>query len=211
MTRTGLALLAAAGAFLLSGAAQAKAPPTGIVVCGVDSCLHLAWQEAEQFWVRAGEAGRPTGAAPFYTLRWHFDTEPEQSAYFVPSTGGMHWGESRGRWGIVTQEGVAALKRTLGALEPYPAPTLTYVTVGRRVAREPQTYLRLLAGKPTGLFPATDWLTVTMRSVTPSPWTNGNALIRLGKTAPYVIFDGWTFRIPRAVAQRARRALALQG
>ena len=210
MTRTALALLAAAGALLLSGAAQGKAPPTGMDVCGVARCVHVGWQDAEQFWVRAGEAGRPTAAAPFYVLRWHFDAEPEQSAYYVPATSAMRWVSPSG-WGAVSREAAAALQQPLGTIEPYPTPTLRYVTVGRRVARQPQTYLRLLEGKPTATFPATEWLRVTLRSVDASPWTNGAALIRLGKTSPHVVVDGWTFRIPPAIAKRARRGLSLGG
>jgi hypothetical protein len=210
MGRVALALLAVAGAFLLSGAAQAKAPPTGIEVCGPTACVHLEWQQAEQFWIRAGETGAPTAAAPYYVVRWHFDGEPEQSAYYAPTVRGMRWLEPA-RWGIVTPDAVAALEPQLTGIEPYPAPTPTYVTVGRRVARHPETYLRLLQGKPSAIFPATDWLRVTLRSDQASPWTNNAAIVRLGKTAPYVVVDGWTFRIPRAVARRARLALSLAG
>jgi hypothetical protein len=209
MRRMGLALLAAAGALLLGGAAQAKAPPSGMDVCGKAGCVHLAANEAEQFWIRAGEAGPPTAAAPYYVLRWHFDAEPEQSAYYVPATGGLRWVDRNG-WSSVSPAGVAALKQPLSRIEPY-APAPTYVTVGRRVARQPQTYLRLFDGKPAALFPATAWLRVTLRSADPSPWTNGSALIHLGKTSPYVVVDGWTFRIPRAVAKRARLGLSLSG
>jgi hypothetical protein len=208
MTRMSLALLVAAGALLLGGAAQAKAPPSGMDVCGASGCVHVGWQDAEKFWIRAGEAGRPTAAAPYYLLRWHFDTEPEQSAYYVPATGAMRWLD-RGRWGAVSADGVAALKQPLSTIEPYPAPSPSYVTVGRRVARQPQTYLRLLDGKPSTLYPATDWLRVTLRSTYPSPWTNNASLIHLGRTAPFIVVDGWTFRIPRAVAKRARLGLSL--
>ena len=54
-------------------------------------------------------------------------------------------------------------------------------------------------------------MTVTLRSAADSPWTNGAVPIRLGKTAPYVMVDGWTFRIPPTLARRARRGLALTG
>jgi hypothetical protein len=210
MRRTGLALLAAAGALLLGGAAQAKAPPSGMDVCGPTACVHVAANEAEQFWIRAGEVGHATAAAPYYVLRWHFEAEPEQSAYFVPATGGLRWLDRNG-WSTVSRAGVAALKQPLSRIEPYAAPAPTYVTVGRRVARQPETYLRLFDGTPSVLFPATSWLRVTLRSSEPSPWTNGSALIQLGKTVPYVVVDGWTFRIPRAVAKRARLGLSLRG
>ncbi len=210
MTRTGLALFVGLGALLLCGGAQAKSPPSGIDVCGARGCVHLASQDAQQFWIGAGESGRPTAAAPFYLLRWHFDSEPEQTAYYVPATGAMRWLSSP-HWGVVSPDGVAALSERLRAIQPYAAPTPTYVTVGRRVALQPQTYLRLLDGKPSVIFPATDWLRVTLRSVDASPWTNGAALIRLGKTSPYVVIDGWTFRIPPTIAKRARRGLSLSG
>jgi hypothetical protein len=211
MARMGLLALAAAGVFLVSGAAQAKAPPSGMDVCGNSACIHLDSQDAERFWTGFADSRRPTAAAPYYVLRWHFDAEPEQSAYYVPATGAMIWPRSTSRWGALLPDAVAALKPPLSGLEPYAAPTLTRVTVGRRVARDPGSYLSLFEGKPTWIFPATDWYRVTLRSAEPSPWTNGAALIRLGKTAPYVVIDGWTFKIPRTLAQRARRGLSLDG
>jgi hypothetical protein len=212
MARIGLAVLAAAGAVLLVGAAQAKVPPTGMDVCGAGgACTHLDSQQAGAFWAGSIEAGPPTAAAPFYVLRWHFDTEPDQRAYFVPATRGIRWLRSSLAWGAVSREGSAALTQQLRGLEPNPAPVLTRVTIGGRVVSRPATYLRLLGGKPSVIFPATDWLTVTLRSADPSPWTNGAALISLGKTAPYVVVDGWTYRIAPAIAKRARRGLPLRG
>ena len=212
MPRVWLVLVIAAGAVLLVGAAQAKAPATGVDACGAGgACIHLGANDAEQFWTRAGEVGRPAGAAPFYLLRWHFDAEPEQSAYYVPARRAVRWLRNTSAWGAVSPDGVAALAPPLRKLQPYPAPELTRVTIGDRVVSRPEGYLRLLSGKPSVIFPATTWLTVTLRSATPSPWTNGASLIRLGRTAPYVVVDGWTFRIPSTVAKRARRGLPLGG
>jgi hypothetical protein len=86
---------------------------------------------------------------------------------------------------------------------------VTRATVGKREAQNPQTYLALLAGKQSFAYPTTAWFRVRLYSDAASPWTNGTALIRLGKTAPYVVVDGWTLRIPRAVAKRARQGLSL--
>jgi hypothetical protein len=210
MARTGLAFRAAAGALLLSGAAQAKAPPTGIEVCGAGSCVDLAASEAEMFWMRASGSGRPAAAGAFYVLRWHFDAEPERSAYFIPGRSSVLWLDPRG-WSTLEPTAVAALKRTLGDLEPFPAPTLTRVTVGGRAVNAPQTYGTLLRGKPAWVWPVGSWLTVKFQSATPSPWTNGAMTIRLNRSRPYVVIDGWVFRIPKDVAVRARRGLALSG
>jgi hypothetical protein len=212
MARICLAVVVTVAGVLVVGAAQAKAPATGVDACGAGgACIHLGASDAEQFWTRAGEAGRPAGGAPFYVLRWHFDTEPEQSAYYVPARRAVRWLRSTSAWGVVSPDGVAALASLLRKLQPYPAPALTRVTIGGRVVSRPQGYLRLLSGKPSAIFPATTWLTVTLRSAAPSPWTNGASLIRLGRTAPYVVVDGWTFRIPSTVAKRARRGLPLDG
>ena len=212
MSRMWPAVLAAAGAVLLAGAAQAKVPPTGMDVCGAGgACIHLGAQQAGTFWTGSIEAGRPTAAAPYYILHWHFDAEPERRAYYVPATRGIRWLRSSLAWGAVSRAGVASLAQSLRGLGPNPAPLLTRVTIGGRVVRHPETYLRLLGGKPSAIFPATDWLTVNLRSADWSPWTNGAALIRLGKTAPYVVVDGWTFRIAPAIARRARLGLPLRG
>jgi hypothetical protein len=210
MIRLALAALAAV-TLVLAGAAQAKAPPSGMDFCGPNGCAHLDWQTSERFWTSLNGSGRPVGAAPYYLVRWHFESEPEQTAYYVPQKSAVHWLTPRGRWASLGADAAQFLNRAIGTAEPYPVPTLTRVTVGRRVARDPQSYLRLLDGKVSFAYPNTNWLSVKLESATPSPWTNGTALVRLGKTAPYVVVDGWTLRIPRAVAKRARQGLSLAG
>ena len=210
MIRTGVAAVAALALLAVTGAAGAKAPPTGMDFCGPSGCAHLDWQAAENFWIRASSSGKPVGAAPFYVVRWHFESEPEQTAYYVPSRAAIRW-HDRDAWTAMDAAAASALNGALGRVEPYPVPTLTRATVGKREARNPQTYLALLDGKPSSVYPTTAWYRVRLFSATPSPWTNGTALIRLGKTAPYVVVDGWTLRLSRAVAKRARQGLSLAG
>jgi hypothetical protein len=214
MTRLGLALVAAAGAFLLVGAAQAKAPPGGLDVCGQSGCVHLAWGEAEQFWVHAHNTGGPARPAPgpFYILRWHWNPAEEESAYLVPGRLAVRWNSGTGHaasWGGVDRSAIDLVEQAAARVDPYPTPSLTRVTVGGRAVREPQTYFKLLSGRQTWLFFTSVWLRVKFESPVVSPWTDGSSIVRLSKKRPYVSIDGWFYRIPKDVAQRARRGLSL--
>jgi hypothetical protein len=200
--------LAAAGVFLVSGAAQAKAPPTGLHVCGPSGCVYVAPADAEVMWSEGFVSDRPVAAAPFYTVGWRFGSEPDQSAYFIPTERTFRWIEPRG-WRIVSPHAVEVLKNAIGQLAPYDLPTLTSVTVGGRVARAPATYTGLLRGRLWWRWPAGRWLTVKLESAAPSPWTNGEMIVRLNQRGPYVVMDGWVFKIPKSVALRARRGLSL--
>jgi hypothetical protein len=217
MARTGLALLAVAGTFLLAAGAQAKAPPDGIDVCGAGgACAHLAWGDAEQFWIRTHESGGADRAAPgpFYLLRWHWTPGVEESAYLVPGALAVRWNSGDGHpaaWSGIDRSAVDLARRAAAAIEPYATPTLTRVTVGGRAVREPQTYLRILSGKPSWAWITGRWLRVTFESASPSPWTDGSSIVRLSRTKPYVSIDGWFYKLPKDVAARARRGLALRG
>jgi hypothetical protein len=216
MARAGLALVAAAGAFLLAGAAQAKAPPGGVDVCGQSGCVHLAWAEAEQFWVHAHNARGPARPAPgpFYVLRWHWISSEEESAYLVPLRLAVRWNSGTGHaaaWGGVDRSAIELIEQAAARIDPYPTPTLTRVTVGGRAVREPQTYFKLLSGKQSWTFVTGAWLRVKFESSLASPWTDGTSIVRISMQRPYVSIDGWFYRIPRDVAQRARRGLSLSG
>jgi hypothetical protein len=216
MGRAGLALLAVAGTFLLSGAAQAKAPPGGMDVCGPSACTHLDWATAEQFWIGSQSGGGPNRASPgpFYVLRWHWDPATEESAYLVPGASAIRWNAGPGHpssWGAMARSASELVTRAAGAVEPYPVPPLTRVTVGGRVVRDPQSYLRLLSGKPTWAWINGRWLSVEFASPTPNPWTDGTAIVRLSRSRPYVEIDGWFYKLPKSVVRRARLALSLNG
>ena len=214
MRRTALALLAAAGAFLLSGAAQAKAPPDGIDVCGAAACTHLAFDTAERFWVGTldPDAAKRTAPAPFYVLRWHWAEGDPESAYLIPSVLAVRWNSGNGHpsgWSGVQAEAADIVAQATRGMEPYATPTLTRVTVGGREVAEPQTYVQLLNGKRTFARVKGPWLRVVFESATQSPWTDGSSTVRLSRRQPYVEIDGFFYRIPRSVAVKARRAQSL--
>ena len=217
MRTTFLTAAVVASALLLATGASAKAPPGGFDVCGPSACAHLDWAGAEQFWIRATGSGSGlyrTAPGPFYVLRWHWNPSDEESAYFIPGVRAIRWNAGVGHpsaWGTVDPSAADLVVGAAQGIEPFATPTLTRVTVGGRVVREPQTYLRLLNGKPTWSLIGGRWLKVTFESAAPSPWTDGSSIVRLSRSRPYVSIDGWLYRLPRAVVQQARRGLALRG
>ena len=91
MGRFVLAALAAAGVLVLVPAAQAKAPPTGIDVCGAANvCTHISGSDAERmpglFIGGSGASFRmPAAPAPFFLVRWQWGSDqPVQTTYYVP-------------------------------------------------------------------------------------------------------------------------------
>ena len=216
MTRTALALLAAGGAFLLSGAAQAKAPPDGVDVCGPLACTHMEFAAAEQLWVAAYSPYSATRAAPapFYVLHWHWNpgAENNESAYLIPGALTIRWNAGNGHpsgWSAVDKSAADVLAQVAARIEPYAMPTLTRVTVGGREVQNPETYIRLLSGKRTFASVKGPWLRITFESATPSPWTDGSAIVRLSKRHPYVQIDGFLYKLARTDAVRARKGLSL--
>jgi hypothetical protein len=216
MTRTGLALLAAAGAVLFVGAAQAKAPPGGVDVCGPSACAHLDFADAEQFWIATGSGGSAPTTLPgrFYLLRWSWSPGEVDTAYLLLDAPAIRWNSGPGHsagWSGVDPAMIELVRRAAGGVEPYPSPILTRVTVGGREVASPQTYFRLLGGKPTWTPIDGRWWRVRFESAAPSPWTDGSAVILLSRNHPFVVIDGVFFRLPRAIVRQARLGLALSG
>ena len=183
MARTVLASVAAAGLFLLAGAAQAKAPPDGIDVCGAASCTHVAFADAEQLWMlfRDGTDGRPA-PSPYYVVRWHWAPDENESAYLLPSALAIRWSAGNGHpsgWSGLAREATDVLAKATAGIDPYPTPTLTRVTVGGREAQDPQSYLALLSGKRAYARVKGPWLRVRFEAASGSPWTDGSSIVRL--------------------------------
>jgi hypothetical protein len=216
MARFGLALLALAGVVLFAGAAQAKAPPGGVDVCGPSACAHLDFADAEQFWIATGTGGSPASTLPgrFYLLRWSWSPGEVDTAYLLFDAPAIRWNSGPGHaagWGGVDSTMIDLVRRAAGDVAPYPAPVLTRVTVGGREVASPQTYFRLLGGKPTWVPIDGRWWRVRFESATASPWTDGSAIVLLSRNHPLVVIDGRYFRLPRTVVRQARLGLALTG
>jgi hypothetical protein len=215
MKRSSLAVVAAAAVLAVVPGAQAKAPPSGVDVCGASSCVHLTWQQAEPIWAGGGSQIRPLShAAPFYAIHWRYSPEAEQTAYYIPDAQVLRWpnqGGTSATWMSVDTQVAAAIEAGVAGLAPYPATRPTEVSVGGRLARGPETYLRLLAGPYAGMDIGATWVDVKMRAEAPSPWTDGLIEIHLsaGGRSRLVAVDGWVHKVPWRVANHARRGLPL--
>jgi len=215
MTRIALALLAVAGAVLFAGAAQAKAPPGGVDICGPSSCAHLGMADSEQLWIgQTSISSARVVPGPFYLLRWSWSPGEEDSAYVVLGSSAIRWNSGPGHsagWSGLDSATLDRVRNLARGVDPYPTPTLTRVTVGGREVAEPQSYLQLFAGKLSFKRVGGRWWTVKLQSAAPSPWTDGSFLVRLSRNHPYVVINGMLFRLPRPIVQQARFGLALTG
>jgi hypothetical protein len=213
--RSSLAVAAAAAVLAVVPSAQAKAPQGGVDICGASSCVHLTWQQAEQIWIGGGSQIRPlSSASPFYVLHWRYTPEAEQTAYYIPAAHVLRWPTQSGKaatWTSVDAPTAAAIEAGVAGLAPYPATRPTEVSVGGKLARGPETYLRLLAGPYAGMGIGATWLDVKLRGATLGPWTDGLIEIHLsaGGRSRLVAVDGWVHKVPWLVANRARRGLPL--
>jgi hypothetical protein len=194
-----------------AGGAQAKAPQTGIDLCGASGCRHLAWLEAEQVLIGWQQnLARPAPFAPFYAVHIPWSATEEQIVYWVPSAG-VRRGDLRAPvWTRVNASARAILSEAANGIEPFQIEP-TRVTVGGREVRAPATYVRLLQRRTwLETWPATPWLAVKFETAVPSPWSDDAAEILLARHGRLLAVDGWVVRIPKAVAQRARRGLPLR-
>jgi hypothetical protein len=126
------------------------------------------------------------------------------------------------------------LAKTARTLRPFPAPRLTRVVVGDRVAKAPQSYLRLLrlpaprrrardpAGPKPGELPTTGevvsywervrrlYKPVSVFSRRETPWTDFNASLWVGRRLDLIMRDGEIVPIPHSLAERVRRGQSLR-
>jgi hypothetical protein len=211
MRRLSLALAVAASVVAAVPGAHAKEPPNGVDVCGASACVHLTPEQATPLWTGSRDVTSPLRTpSPFYVLRWRWHAaDVEYTAYYVPGADALRW--PGGTWLALDPMSAAAFETRTARVSPYPVMLPTAVTVGAKQARGPETYLRLLEGPGAGFAPVIPWITVKMRSESPSPWTDEESVIRISARgrSRLVLVDGWVHRVPLWVANRARRGLPL--
>ena len=192
-------------------AAQAKAPPQGVKLCGAGGkCVSLGWQDAERMpvWHSDGTAA-PGAPAPYYVVRYRWrDSDPEQRMYWIPSRGLVReTSENVVHWFRVAP---TLLREFTGGLAPVAVPRVTRVTVGGHAVRAPSSYLRLFSvGHRVNIFPAVSWLRIRIRPSSFSPWTEPGADVQISARGAYLLRDNVVFVIPKRLADRARRGLSL--
>ena len=206
----------AAAALTLATAAQAKAPPGGIDICGATgACVHLATGDAETnsaFWAAPSidDARRASSVAPFLLVHWQWPDQPLQTAYYVPSTGKVRQVDANGflSWFDVTD--AQKIRALTSSLVAYAAPVIASVTVGGKPAADPQSYAKLFAvGSEWMPLQYPRFIRIRFAGDTQSPWTDAREDVRISRTGRLLWIDGRTFRIPLRLAQRIRARQSL--
>src|SRR6266568_2277549 len=137
----GRAVVIALLALSLVAGAAAKAPQSGIKLCGTNGCATIGAQAAEQLFSLGGTPGAAARPAPFYRLRWTWENGQEETGgYWLPTQDALRLGG----WAAPDAAAAATLTAAANGLQPFaPAPPAS-VTVGHRPAADPASYTRLL-------------------------------------------------------------------
>jgi hypothetical protein len=214
MSRSLVSAVAVATALLLSAGAQAKAPLSGIDICGVTGCVRLGGSDGQSFFLRSHENAPAPAPARFYVIHWRWTADsPEQSAYWIPARASARWdyGDQGVAWGSVEAPTNKRIRQLVASIEPFALPTPTRVTIGGRDVRAPETYLRLFRGRQVYSWPAIRWLQIRIEDEQQSPWTDGRSKLMLAQNKPYVIVDHWVYRISKKMSAQAHRLVPLRG
>lgn len=180
MSRSLLVVVVAIGALALAGTSAAKEPKK-VELCGPTGCRTITDRDTLREIPTGGETiGKPPALAGFYTMRMTVDAERDESSwrvYYVPSADALAARNETGRinWFPIFGEAVGLMRRLVNGLQPFPAPTISSVTVsGEAVSGDPSTYLRLYEVEGTASSPQSpaDWVPIDFVSVRPSPWTD---------------------------------------
>jgi hypothetical protein len=157
-------------------------------------------------WYRAvalmGDHGKVFGRFPFYFV-------PDGPRIVQPAQGAQTtvWVEASPSW-------LAVLERLAQRVKPYPAPTITRVSINGRTADNPQSYLRLYTiGEKATTYPKSVYGTqIVLESKRRTPWTDGNYIVLYPKDR-LLIRDGQLVSISAGLTDRVadRASLATGG
>lgn len=246
-------LVLATGVVLAMPAAAPAKVQGALRICGASGCLILDRHTGHEGWELLADmtGGARTGSArpgPYYELailpldnRGRPQPEfPSAGFYYAPRAKRIRTNAlvdtDNGIWRTlaVPPPRVAAAARRL---RPFPAPLLVRVEVNGRIARDPQSYLRLFripeprrpVTDPAGPYPSAGdrapdtsaivrywervdrhWLPLSLSTRRPSPWGDEWTSVWVARRLPLVRRDGEVVRVPRALTERIRRAQSLR-
>jgi hypothetical protein len=218
-------------------------------VCGANSCRtierhvgHDTWPLLSALSTWPSNAG-PPAPGPWYRLTivpLDVEGRPNLAAqslpiYFVPGARSARNDDGRGGvyWTQLPQT-PERLAKAVKALRPFPAPRVTRIVVGTRVAADPQSYLRLFRLRGTGgsvadlaaprpseqptvaeyvaYWKRVDrrYLSIHLSSRRETPWSDWKTSVWIGRKADVLMRDGELVRVPHGLAERIRRAQSLR-
>jgi hypothetical protein len=211
-----LAALAVAALGLTAGAAGKEL--VSLEICGSSGCKKVADRVVLQNGVIEGqEFAHPPAASGFYTVKGTVDAGDRTitwEMYYVP-TGYMRGTTPGGEasWLKLNAAAAAFFRSVSEGVEPFARPVVTYARVGKRVARDPASYLRLyqvrsIGRRTPGKY---DWIPVELRSPQPSPWTDGRNDLEYSPSKRLLLRDGELVLLSKPLAKRVKRGLSLAG
>jgi hypothetical protein len=149
-----------------------------VTVCGASGCrtTHNPPQQ-----IASGADGVPDPApapAPYYTVTL---TAGEPGAmeswqiFYVPEPAflGLRGEAGRAVFERLEEGALPLLQAAARGVEPFPAPTITRVTVGGKRVADPASYTRLLTieGEESSIAAPADFVPIVFHATRPSPWT----------------------------------------
>ena len=247
-----LLVLAAALALLVPSGAAGKGTRGALRVCGSSGCEIVGRHLGHDSWelladLTGGAASGPALPGPFYRLsvvpideRGRPQVEfPVETFFYAPRGKRVRVAAADGRGGVwrALDRPPRPVASAVRRLRPFPAPLLVRVEVDGRIARDPQSYLRLFRlasasrqiADPAGPYPSNGvraadttqivrywrrvdrhWLPVNLWSRRPSPWGDDATSLWVARRLPLVKRDGEIVRVSGALAERVRRARSLR-
>jgi hypothetical protein len=208
MKKFALVAVAASGLLALAGPAQAKEIGS-LKVCGANGCNTFTDREALRGWEQSGAgSSQPAAAAQrYYTVELGF-TDGEtiihrESAYWLPDGALFRFrSTSDSSWWSVAESQTAMYEKAAAGVEAF-TPTLSRVKVKGRIARDPNSYLKLLGnlkyatlGKAK-LHP----IRITLTSPSANPWVNGTVILGYDAKQRLLIRPDGYFRLPAALGK----------
>jgi hypothetical protein len=210
-----LAALAVAAALAFTASAPAK-ELVSLQICGASGCKTITDRVVLTNGVLEGqEFARPPAASGFYSVKGTVDAGDRTitwEMYYVP-TGYMRGTTPGGEvsWLKLNALSAAFFRSASEGVEPFAKPVVTYARVGKRVARDPASYLRLYAIRSAGRrAPGKfDWIRIELRSKPPSPWTDGRNELEYSPSTRLLLRDGELVLLSKPLAKRVKRGLSL--
>jgi hypothetical protein len=208
MRRSLLVVLMTIGALALVETAGAKELKK-VELCGPVGCTAITDRSTLREIPTGGETlTEPPALASFYTMRLTVDAGRDESGwqvYYVPSADAIAARDEAGRirWFPIFGEAVGLMERLVRGLEPFPAPTISSVTVGGEVVSgDPSTYLRLyeVEGATSSSESPADWVPIDFVSDTRSPWTDGPRELMYSPSTDLLERGVEVIRLPHALA-----------
>lgn len=213
MKRVAVLAALAVGALGLPAGASPK-EIASVEICGHAGCKTVT-ERLDPRVIDGEPYVHPPAASSFYSLRMaakEGDKTFSWTIYYVPS-GYLRGIDERGssNWMKLYPEGAAVLRSLSEGVEPFAKPVVTYARVGKRVARDPASYLRLYEIRSAGFrsLGKPDWIRIVLRSPEPSPWTDGRDDLQYSSSTHLLLRDGEYVLLSKPLAKRVSRGLSL--